>query len=727
LIHDFTPFGFLRNPFARASSWTQCEGGSLRTSEEVVGVEWTYPWYRDPAAGAGLCLVAWIDDALCQSRSDFGAVGYTSRQHTANVKGFDWFLGQVEVSARFFLVDDSLCLSVTVCHRGLTPHSLRLGLVTRGWTRAGEVAVDLAPDTVRMLTDLGGPGPACHAVALAGWGAPGPVTDSSVTHALAIAEAELRLEPSSEMTLVGALARHDHPTLAAEGARLALEAAPTRLAELAAADTAFAAGCPTLSGDWPRAWAEGLHYDFQSTRLLVMPRSGIFTDVWPAWMVAWPRVVLAEGVLDMARLGYADPALAQRAVLTLFRDAPAPNIPCVFYEGSYNMVARDGSRCGTSPAWCLPFLNLELLYLRQLDRDWLATLYPYLAGYLDWWLVERIHADGWVVYKCTWEAGEDGNPRLDPSGSGDADISGHCAPVELQASVAHAADVLAFFADQLGLGAERRRWRSVRDTYRGRTRELFDAEAGRFRDWLLLDRRFQEPRPTEHYWGVDSRRFSPLSLTPLLGGTATADQARALRDEVPAHATAPWTLWPSWCYALAECAAAAGMHELAGEIVAGVVDRVYQWTARRTLSDGARPTPGAAPEYWPMDWRGYTASDAYGWGATTANLLLRHLFGLQESRTTRGWVLELVPALPAAWLESGCCYRVRRFQYRGRLVDVAYTVEARWLDVQVDLETAARCTVTAARSVVYRADAPAARHRFRLRNGRRYRLEISAA
>jgi hypothetical protein len=77
------------------------------------------------------------------------------------------------------------------------------------------------------------------------------------------------------------------------------------------------------------------------------------------------------------------------------------------------MVAADGSPCGTSPAWCLPFLNLSL-YLRTVDRDWLRGLLPYLAAYLDWWLSERVDPDGWVVYKRIWESGEDGNLRLDP-------------------------------------------------------------------------------------------------------------------------------------------------------------------------------------------------------------------------------------------------------------------------------------------------------------------------
>ena len=62
---------------------------------------------------------------------------------------------------------------------------------------------------------------------------------------------------------------------------------------------------------------------------------------------------------------------------------------------------------------------LELLYLRTLDRSWLAQVYPYAAAYIEWWLEHRVDAEGWLVYKCTWESGEDGNPRLDPGGSGD--------------------------------------------------------------------------------------------------------------------------------------------------------------------------------------------------------------------------------------------------------------------------------------------------------------------
>src|SRR5207302_10971653 len=139
-------------------------------------------------------------------------------------------------------------------------------------------------------------------------------------------------------------------------------------------------------------------------RLLGQPPGGIFSDVWPRWMAAWRRVVLAAGALDMPRLAYANPSTALRAVLSVFRGAPEPNVPCVFRGGQYNMVAADGSRCGTSPAWCLPFLNLELLYLRTLDRAWLAEVYPLAAAYIEWWLANRSDPEGVIGDKCTWES-----------------------------------------------------------------------------------------------------------------------------------------------------------------------------------------------------------------------------------------------------------------------------------------------------------------------------------
>ena len=151
--------------------------------------------------------------------------------------------------------------------------------------------------------------------------------------------------------------------------------------------------------------------------------------------------------------------------------------------------------------------------------------------------------------------------------------------------------------------------------------------------------------------------------------------------------------------------------------------------SRRGLGELNRPTPGASPEFWPQDWRTFQGSDAYGWGATTANLLIRHLMGFKESRTTRGWVAVLAPALPGWLRQPGRRYTLRRVLYRGLTFDLSYTVaEAGLLEAELDLGEASRaCQVRElgpGGRAVYASRRPAARHRFRLRTGEAYRLEL---
>src|SRR5262249_53033276 len=115
---DFTPFGYLRNPGHRASSWRSVEGGNLRTAFDWVGVEWVYPLQRDPQASAGIRL----ETSTRRSRGDFAVVGLTSRYHSSNVLGFDWRGDGLDVAARFFLVDnDALAARVEVRNTTLEP------------------------------------------------------------------------------------------------------------------------------------------------------------------------------------------------------------------------------------------------------------------------------------------------------------------------------------------------------------------------------------------------------------------------------------------------------------------------------------------------------------------------------------------------------------------------------------------------------------------------------
>ena len=69
-LSDFTPFGYLRNPGHRARSWSDTSGGNLRTTLDLVGVEWVYPVGRDAASRVGLVLETVVDGRPCRGVDD---------------------------------------------------------------------------------------------------------------------------------------------------------------------------------------------------------------------------------------------------------------------------------------------------------------------------------------------------------------------------------------------------------------------------------------------------------------------------------------------------------------------------------------------------------------------------------------------------------------------------------------------------------------------------------
>jgi hypothetical protein len=455
------------------------------------------------------------------------------------------------------------------------------------------------------------------------------------------------------------------------------------------------AACP--AGDWPASWRRGWVYDVETTRMCLYPPGGIFSDVWPAWMIQWPRAVVAEGTLDMARFAYASPDLAQRAVLSLFRDATAPNVPCVFQHGEPNMVAADGSVCGTSPAWCVPFYNLERLFSLTLDREWLAAIYPHLKRYVEWWLAERTDPDGWAVYKCTWEAGEDDTPRLDPERRGDNVVSKYVRPVELQATMALSAGVMRRFAIVLDKREDQQAWQAVESDYLDRTHELWDPTEGRFRDWDARSGCFLAPAGEANYWGIDTCRYSALAFTPLLAGIVDDATRDALRRELAHYDGPPWTLWASWSYVVLEAAPLTGDRAFAGRVAGEIVSRVYEELDARQITAPAHPTPGVSREYWPLDLDSWASCEGYGWGANTASLLVRQIFGFVEgpylddsvghgtapavdsTAQAAGWSapclsFDLKPALPEPLLIPGREYWLVNLPYRGARLSLGYRV-----------------------------------------------------
>ena len=719
---NYTPFGYLRNPYAIARSWEEGEGGGLRATLERPGFGWEYPWPRRPTAGAGIELACRMGQRSWRSRADFAELGYHSEHHSCLVFSYDWDLPGLAVHARFLLAErDVLLCMVDVEPKtdvgslgDISRAAVRLEICLRGWRRDAEVSARLVGSD--GLVDLGAGLPPHWLILDPTMTKLGPpaVGQGSLTFALP-------LGGQPRLRVVAALARG--PDGPAAG-RIALERADRILEERLAEDLAFSATCPRLEGGWPHHWRNGWVYDMESTRMLLFRAGGIFTDVWPAWMVDWPRAVLAEGTLDAMRLSYAQPELAQRAVLSLFRDTPGANVPCVFQGGEFNMVAADGSACGTSPAWCLPFYNLWLIYLRTLDRVWLAALLPHLEAYLRWWLAERTDEQGWVVYKCTWESGEDASPRLDPDREGDHVISAFTRPVELQAAMSHSAAILAFFARELGWESIASTWRRVAATYRRRTRRLWDAQSGRFRDWDKRRKAFVAPSGGADYWGSDPTRFSPLSLTPLLFDVATGAQRERLRAEVEFYDAPPTTEWPSWSWAVLESATWAGFHDFAARMAADIVERVYRANDRRSYEGPPSPMPGVSPEYWPLEPASFGGSAGYGWGANTAAMLMRQVVGFLESGSTAGCRFRLVPGLPDfGAAEGGRQYRVANLGYRSQRFDLTYEPTAEGIEATLELAEPGHVRVRGD-SVRYGSRGPSRVHRFRLAPGRVAEVEL---
>lgn len=409
--------------------------------------------------------------------------------------------------------------------------------------------------------------------------------------------------------------------------------ASSDLAAKHAADTAFWATAPRLSGDWPAHWRRGLVYDLETIRMMVKPPTGSYTHPWDAMQIQAPRVVLAEAAIDALLLAYADPALAQTLMFGTFADAAIPNVPCSREDGSFNMVAADGAICGTAPQWGYPWLVLDWLFAIRPDRVWLAKLYPHLTAYLDWWWRHRRDPDGWLVHACSWESGQDESPRFGEQPLGGGHPVRHLRPVDLHAAYTHAALVMNRFAMILDLSHDVAKWNAVAGDLRQRTSALWNGQ--RYAD---VDAR------TGHFTPIDD----PMLLAPLFLDLADADRTMASAPGVTAS-EADDLVWPMFAWTAIGAALNIGETDHAADHAAAICDRAYRFWDARTVADGGT-LPGIASEYWPLsDRRG---GEGYGWGAFTTHLVLHVLIGL----TPTVGALQIRPSLPTAWRTAGRHY-----------------------------------------------------------------------
>ena len=306
------------------------------------------------------------------------------------------------------------------------------------------------------------------------------------------------------------------------------------------------------------------------------------------------------------------------------------------------------------------------------DMHWLGRLYPKAAAYLRWWLEHRRDAEGWIVYACSWESGQDVSSRFGPQQTGGTIIQ-HVRPVDLQASVALSAEILARWAALLAgntqtedvqassqqasdLAQEAAWWQKIAAEYAEKTRTMW--RNGWFRDYDSMAREWSTQQDAMH-------------LAPVFCGVVGKDQVEQLRPflaQPPMHSSgwAPLS-WPPVVMTLVGAAAAADMPMDAAELAFRYIDGSYRSTDRRELDEHGG-LPGVTREYrrsvsvgkWGQIEYVNAGIEGYGWGALSVFLLIRYVMGLREEEQG---VLTVAPVLPQALRRKGASYKIAPVQW----------------------------------------------------------------
>ncbi len=703
---DFTPHAYLDNPY---HSWKINPSGVLR-SLAPLGMGWHVPNLGSYGRNqfqytAHLTIGLKIEQAILLTPADFKRHGCNIVSHVHTKNRFEYTCSLPEhnlrLSARYFLVGENAlgCVIALACtaqqplrvtcylvHRHThNPHTSRLwehGLYACSGPEAGTALLGIASEGdafVHGARAADGPelnfaemGYVVSLADAAAWikgGAPARPTitqsqpDTGWQVRSVILPCELVLGGASaisERIINVVLARGVSQDQAYQHWADGIEEIARAEAEHQADDEAFWRRAPQLSGDWPACWRRGLVYDLETLRMVIRSPLGSIEHFFDGMQVQAPRLVLAEAALDVLLLSYADPDLAAEVILGHFATAPHPNLPCMREDGSYNMIADDGQICGTAPEWAFPIWCCDQIFRRTGDLHWLRRLYPGVATYLRWWLEHRRDAQGWLVYACSWESGQDVSSRFGPQQTGGTIIQ-HVRPVDLQASMAQAGAILARWATLLmeegsdasmpNFAAEISWWHTIAGEFSARTRQMW--QRGWFRDYDAVSGEWSEQRDTMH-------------LAPVFCGVAGRDQIERLRPylaQPPMHSSgwAPLS-WPPVVMTLVGAAAAADMSRDAAELAYSYIDAAYRASDSSEL-DEQGGLPGVAREYHSAVARGKWGKfdyvnggiEGYGWGALSIHLLLRYLLGMQEEEGRR---ISVRPVLAQTLRRPGATYRV---------------------------------------------------------------------
>jgi hypothetical protein len=717
---DFTPHGYLDNPY---HSWKLNPSGVLR-SRPPLGMGWHVPnlgsYVRNQFQySAHLNIGLRINDLVLITPQDFQRHGclMNSPLHTKNRFEYNCIVPAYGLLLRvvYFLIHEHAlgcvlsltttqerALSITCylqhehTHNPFTSRLWEHGLYARLLSGGQQAMLGIASEGDVFIhgwqvADTGPTpeaGPFGYTISqeeLASWARGGKTTPPQVTQAEATTGWQVRtVALSCRLEVGGGLAERRLHLVLARGVSLdqsyvhwreGLEQLPAAEEARREEDERFWAQAPQLAGDWPAVWRRGFVYDHETLRMVIRQPCGLLDHPWNGMQLQAPRLVLAEAALDSLFLSYAAPELAEAVLLGHFSAAPHPNLPCMREDGSYNMVADDGQICGTAPSWGFPLYCCDLLFRRTGNRHWLRRLYPAAAAYLRWWLEHRRDAEGWLIYACSWESGQDVSSRFGPQQTGGTIIQ-HVRPVDLQAAMAQGAGILARWARLLaqmdGAGeapldfeAEAARWQEIAEEFSARTRQMW--QQGWFRDYDSRSREWSTQRDAMH-------------LAPLFCGCADPAQREQLRGACrqPPNHSQHWAplCWPPVALTVIGAADAVGLGAEAAEMAWQLIDGTYRDLDRRPAVP-EEGLPGVTREYRQAILRGQQLDyqnagiEGYGWGALGIYLLLHYLLGLREEEAD---LLTVRPLFPRALRRPGASYHVGPLRWGQHELQVNCTV-----------------------------------------------------
>ncbi|HXQ98687.1 MAG TPA: trehalase family glycosidase [Candidatus Limnocylindrales bacterium] len=710
-VGDFTPFGYLDNPF---HSWNLHRSGILRSSPGIgfgfyfpAGPGGYFDYAKNGIYEAHLRLGFFVGGRRFWMPKDFRAGQLSSPYHSKNIFTYAFAEESTQVECTFLQVGEDV-LAARIAVKGAKPQSVRVLAVLESklggaawWGRDGLAGeYDSASDALwirsfaagKVFTILGDSPTERHFVGetdtdLDAWFDSGPNVEKGITYfpkpLWGALQFKLDVIPGekSERTLI--LARAENAEVSTAQARASLAKARDEHSAKLAEDLAFWKTAPVLEGDWPAHWKHGWVYDFETLRMIVRRPVGNFKHRWDAMQIQAPRTVLAETSIDMLALSYADPATAKAVFLGLFLNAASDNVPCARENGEMNMVAVDGSECGTSISWCYPFFCARSIWSRSRDKQWLAAVYPHLVRLLRWTLKNRTDSEQFVTGKCSWETGMDAATRFLIQQSTGGELIEFLRIVELQAATAQAAKILGQFAEVLGEETSVAEWDKTYQVYAAKTQTLWKD------DW---------------FYDYDTRNGKLVTtvskdvgqVAPVFCGIATNEQIGKMRPTLrkffaesatthlaPADDWQDELHWSSLVLPYLESLRVAGELELLSQVVHAIAERVYTSTDRRSLTgdssgdvragSGTKQKlgwPGVSCEIWGAE--GAYGGEGYGWGAVLPAHIIRNLIGFRDPESPDE--LRLAPNLPEALMVTDKMYRVRNLQFSGGSMDLGIQV-----------------------------------------------------